>query len=248
MGSRVRLIEGDFRQSLAAARYRLAFALMNTFLHLGRPEQPTALRAWHAALAPGGRLLLDVFAPDVAELAALDGRLEWDRTWTDPSTGRQVMKLLARTVDPAEQVMQVSHIYDEIDAEGIVRRSTASFDLHYVWRFEAELLLEKAGFEVEALYGDWEGGEFDNASEKMIFAGKTVNGTPMTQIGNGLTGPFSMAAGQSSSSASNRRPTQGVGLLTTSRVGNGVIVAVGATVGVGQVAFEPILPCSAMDF
>ncbi len=102
-------------------------------------------------MAPGGLLLLDIFSPDVAELAALNGRLEWDRTFTDPATGRQVMKLLARTVDPAEQTMQVSHIYDEIDAEGIVRRSVASFELRYLWRFEAELLLEKAGFSVEEM-------------------------------------------------------------------------------------------------
>ena len=169
MGDRARLIEGDFAVGLAPGRYRFAFALMNTFLHLpNQDEQLAALHAWHAALAPGGLLVIDILSPDVAELSALNGRLEWDRTWTDPETDRRVMKLLARTVDPAEQVMQVSHIYDEIDAEGVVRRSVAEFELRYVWRFEAELLLEKAGFEVEALYGDWEMGDYDSASERMI--------------------------------------------------------------------------------
>ncbi len=167
---RVRLIEGDFTESLPAGRYRLAFALMNTFLHLADQEtQLAALEAWHEALAPGGLLLIDIFSPDVAELASLNGRLEWDRTWTDPSTGRQVMKFLARTLDPAEQRMQVTHIYDEMDVDGTVRRSVASFELRYLWRFEAELLLEKAGFEVEAVYGDWEMGDYDSASDRMIF-------------------------------------------------------------------------------
>ena len=93
-------MQGDFIQSLPAGRYRFAFALMNTFLHLNRqPRQLAALRNWYDALAPGGLLLLDIFSPDVAELAALNGRLEWDQTWADPATGRQVMKLLARTVD-----------------------------------------------------------------------------------------------------------------------------------------------------
>ncbi|MGE5601879.1 MAG: hypothetical protein ACM30E_02440, partial [Nitrososphaerales archaeon] len=149
-----------------------AFALMNTFLHLDAPGRESTLRAWYNALAPRGLLLIDIFAPDVAELAALNGRLEWDKTWTNPATGRQVMKLLARTVDPAEQVMQVSHIYDEIGADGLVRRSVASFELTYLWRNEAGLLLEKTGFEVEELYGDWEMGDFDSASERMIFVAR----------------------------------------------------------------------------
>jgi SAM-dependent methyltransferase len=172
-GRRVRLIQGDFAKGLEKGRYRFAFALMNTFLHLqDQAGQLAALDAWHDALGPGGLLLIDIFSPDVAELAALNGRLEWDRTWTDPATGSQVMKLLARTVDPAEQLMQVSHIYDEIAADGTVRRSVASFELRYLWRFEAELLLEKAGFEVEELYGDWEMGDYDSSSDRMILIAK----------------------------------------------------------------------------
>ncbi len=172
VGNRVRLIEGDFRHGFAAGRYHFAFALMNTFLHLEQPERESTLREWHDALAPRGLLLIDVFAPDVAELAALNGRLEWDKTWTDPATGRQVMKFLARTVDPAEQVMEVSHIYDEIDTDGLVRRSVSSFELTYLWKNEAHLLLEKTGFEVEELYGDWEMNHFDSASERMILVAK----------------------------------------------------------------------------
>lgn len=172
ISDRGRLIQGDFRHGLTAGRYRLAFALMNTFLHLGRPEQESALRGWHSALAPHGLLLIDIFAPDVAELAALDGRLEWDKTWIDPATGRQVMKLLARTVDPAEQVIEASHIYDEIDADGLVRRSVASFELTYLWKNEAHLLLEKTGFEVEELYGDWAMSDFNSTSERMIFVAR----------------------------------------------------------------------------
>jgi SAM-dependent methyltransferase len=177
---RARLLRGDFAEPGAATgpergRYGFAFALMNTFLHLpDREAQLAALEAWHDALAPGGLLLIDIFAPDVAELASLNGRIEWDQTWTEESTGRQVMKLLARTVDPAAQRMQVSHIYDEVDADGTVRRSVAAFELRYLWRFEAELVLEKAGFEVEAVYGDWDMTPYDSASDRMIFVARAA--------------------------------------------------------------------------
>ena len=49
----------------------------------------------------------------------------------------------------------------------------AGFDLRYLWRFEAELLLERAGFEMEAVYGDWGMGEYESDSDRMILVAKT---------------------------------------------------------------------------
>jgi SAM-dependent methyltransferase len=166
---RVTLVEGDYRDAALAGPYRFAFIVMNTFLHLlTQADQLAALRHWRKHLAPRSLLLIDVFHPDVAQLASLDGRLEWDKTWHDPATGATVMKLLSRTVDLAEQLLHVNLIYDEIFPDGQLKRTLAAFDLRYLWRYEAELLLEKAGFTLEAVYGDWGLGPFESASERMI--------------------------------------------------------------------------------
>ena len=143
--------------------------MMNTFLHLtSRAAQLGALRHWREQLAPGGLLVIDVFNPDPAQLASLDGRLEWENRWTDPQTGNTVMKFLTRTVDLANQTIHVNLIYDEIAGDGRVCRTLVPFDTRYVWRSEAELLLDKAGYALEAIYGDRSLGPFENDSDTMI--------------------------------------------------------------------------------
>ena len=157
----------------ARRSYRLAFVVMNSFLHLDTQErQLAALRHWREHLAPGGLLVIDVFHPDVTQLAGFDGRLEWDKTWNDPETGATVMKWLTRTVDLAEQTLHVTLIYDEVAADGSLRRTLVPFETRYLWRFEAELLLGKAGFTLEALYGDWDANPFESASDRMILVAR----------------------------------------------------------------------------
>jgi hypothetical protein len=82
------------------------------------------------------------------------------------------MKFLTRTVDLAEQVIHVNLIYDEISANGEVRRTVASFDHRYLWRFEAELLMDKAGFALEGIYGDHSLGPFAADSDTMILVAR----------------------------------------------------------------------------
>ncbi len=170
----IRLIEGDFSRADLGGPYRFAFALMNTFLHLPDLEaQIAALMRWREALSPRGLLLIDVFNPDMGQIAAMDGRLEWEQTWTNGTTGERVMKFLTRVVEPAAQVMTVNHIYEEIAADGTVRRTVGSFDLRYIWRFEAELLLDKAGFSVESVFGDWDMSPYASDSERMIIIARS---------------------------------------------------------------------------
>ncbi len=173
VAERVTLVQGDYADAPLAGTYRLAFIVMNTFLHLrAQADQLRALRHWREHMAPGGTLLIDVFHPDVHQLADLDGRLEWDKTWIDPESGATVMKWVTRTVDLAEQTLHVTLIYDEIAADGSLHRTVVPFDIRYLWRFEAELLLEKAGFTLEALYGDWDMGPFESASDRMILVAR----------------------------------------------------------------------------
>ena len=171
------LIQGDYAAAPLAGPYRLAFVVMNSFLHLTtQAGQLTALRHWREHLAPGGLLLIDVYHPDVQQLATLDGRLEWDKTWTDPATGATVMKWITRTVELAEQTLHVNLIYDEIAADGALHRTVVPYDARYLWRFEAELLLDKAGFALEALYGGWDMAPFESASDRMIVVARRPRG------------------------------------------------------------------------
>jgi SAM-dependent methyltransferase len=173
VAERVTLLEGDFGSVGLPGTYRFAFIVMNTFLHLlNREDQLRALRHWHTHLARGAMLLVDVFAPDVTELANLQGQVEFDKSWIDPGGGETVLKQFIRTVDQAEQIMHTLIIYDEIAPDGRMQRTMVPFDLRYIWRFEAELLLEQAGFVVEDVFGDWDLAPFDSASERLILVAR----------------------------------------------------------------------------
>ena len=88
VAERITLVEGDYSAVALAGRFQFAFTVMNTFMYLVEQEtQLRALRHWRGHLAPNGMLLIDVFNPDVAQLAGLDGRLEVDTIWSDPQTG-----------------------------------------------------------------------------------------------------------------------------------------------------------------
>jgi SAM-dependent methyltransferase len=189
LAHRVTLLQGNYVDVTVPGSYGLAFVMMNTFLHLlTKDDQLRALGHWRQCLARDGLLLIDVFHPDVGQLPEFDGRVEWEKTWIEPETGVMVTKFLTRTVNLAEQLIHVNLIYDEIGSEplsnqgqtqpqefsqaaqggGQVRRTLVSFDLRYLWRFEAELLLDKAGFDLEVIYGDLELGPFERSSDRMI--------------------------------------------------------------------------------
>jgi SAM-dependent methyltransferase len=173
LAERVTLIEGDYAVTPFGGPYRFAFCVMNTFLHLlSQESQVAALRHWRQHLTPRGLLLLDIFQPDVRQLADLDGRMVWDKTWTDSATGNTVMKFVTCTVDQALQILHVTMIYDETAPDGTLRRTVAPYDIHYMGRFEAQLLLEKAGYVLEAVYGGWDLAPYEGHSDRIILVAR----------------------------------------------------------------------------
>jgi hypothetical protein len=59
-------------------------------------------------------------------------------------------------------------MYDEIDADGSVRRTTLPFSMRWIYRYEIEHLLARSGFVIEAVYGSYDLDEFGSASELML--------------------------------------------------------------------------------
>jgi len=165
---RVRLHLGDVRQTLPPGPFDLAIVALNSFMHLvSTADQLAALRNLHAALAPGGLLALDLFNPTSRALADLDGELVLDRTFTLPD-GAQVQKFVAQRADMARQLNHVTFIYDELGADGQVRRATHSFTLRWLYRYELEHLLARAGFTIEAIFGSYDLDELHGGSELML--------------------------------------------------------------------------------
>lgn len=169
--ARLQLIEGDLRSfSLPEKSFDFAFCVSNTLMHLdSQTDQLAALRTVHAHLRPGGRLLIDLFNPDIPHLTAISGVQELADRWEDEERDATVLKWVVRRVDVAQQLQETTFIYESVFADGRVEKAVLPFNLRFLWPSEGELLLEKAGFRVEEMWGDCDGNDYGNDSEHLIF-------------------------------------------------------------------------------
>jgi SAM-dependent methyltransferase len=168
--SPIPLIEADLRSfDLPHKHFAFAFCTSNTLMHLTtQADQFAVLRNAQRHLRPGGLLLIDLFNPDLPRLLAVNGLQELADQWIDTATGAQVFKWSVRTVDWAEQIQETLFIYEEVLPDGTVHRTACPFTLRFLWRSEAELLLEKAGLIVQEIWGDFDGNPYDSSSEHLI--------------------------------------------------------------------------------
>ncbi len=131
-------------------------------------DQIESLARIRQHLNPGGRLLLDLFNPDMGRLLDFRGQVSMDKVMIDPETGHRLIKLRSEKVDLSQQTVHVMYMIDDVDEQGIVHRTLVPFSLRYLFRTEMEHLLHRAGFSVEAVYGSYDLDDFDSDSDKMI--------------------------------------------------------------------------------
>ncbi len=165
------LIQADARTWQSDTRYGLAIVALNSFMHMTTTtDQLDMLATIHDVLQPGGRLVIDVFNPDIRSIPRYRGDVVLDRQFMLPD-GRQVQKFVVQWADVVAQQINVVFMYD-INDDAQMRRVTASFTMRWLWHYEAEHLLARAGFVLEHVYGDYELGPLTNESEQMIFVAR----------------------------------------------------------------------------
>ena len=138
-------------------------------------DQFACLRCVRNHLAPGGRLAINIFNPDIAIMGqwlttkrgAVQGRRDDS---LHPTTGRIIKAWETRSYHPATQEVRSQFIDEEVADDGVVASKVyRGLRLRYLFRYEMEHLLIRAGYEVEALYGDCFNSEFEDTSPEMIW-------------------------------------------------------------------------------
>jgi SAM-dependent methyltransferase len=157
--ARVTLVEGDMRNFQLGRQFALATIPFRPFQHLITvEEQLTCLQGIQRHLAPGGRLILVLFNPSLPFLVD-DSRLEeyGDEPEFVMPDGRRVLRRF-RTLrrDWLAQVQDVELIYYVTHPDGRQERLVHAFPMRYLFRYEAEHLLARCGFRIEALYADYD--------------------------------------------------------------------------------------------
>jgi SAM-dependent methyltransferase len=173
VNDRVTLIQGDMRDFEISSRFALAIIPINTFMHCyDTEEQLSCLGCVHRHMQSGGQLVVDVYHPDPQSLLEADGRLICDGTTRSRQTGNLIQRLYTRRLDLANQTQYITFILDELEAAGTVRRTLFPFRMRFVYRYEMELLLRTAGYNLEAIYGSYDLEPFESDSERMLFVAR----------------------------------------------------------------------------
>ena len=172
----IRLVQADMRSfQLAQIEVDFVFVVSNTLMHLTtQADQLMALKCANRHLRVGGLLLIDLFNPDVAYLESIAGIQELADRWEDGKSGAQVLKWTTRYLDAARQLQETLFIYEEIFPDGRAAQTRISFRLRYWWPDEGARLLQKAGFAVDELFGDFDGSPYHRDSERLIFIARKL--------------------------------------------------------------------------
>jgi len=128
-------------------------------------ERVATLRNVRAALAPGGRLVFNAFVPSHAYVAEHYGETRTRTAVVDGRRYRQEKRV--EFEDEVERVVRTERRFyddetDELVAEGVERLAS-------VTKPEAELLLDRAGFDEREVYGGFGGAPLVGPHQEMVW-------------------------------------------------------------------------------
>ena len=170
-GGSVALVRGDMRLFHLDRTFPLIVIPFNGFLSLLTVEdQVRALGCIKTHLAPGGRLVFNIFVPDL-DMLVQEGDVPYHlRDVTDPETGARRVLWHQSRYDNLNQIINARVIVEELDDDSAVgRRLYRDFQLRYVYRWEMHHLLTTCGYEVVELYGGFDRSVFDESSTEMVW-------------------------------------------------------------------------------
>jgi SAM-dependent methyltransferase len=171
--ARVTFHAGDALTLPLEVKANITIIPYNTFMHFHDQEDQLRLlgriRQW---TQPDGLLIIDL--PNAGEaFAGMDtGAVTLERSFMEPESGHIVMQHSVSELDRVEQIMSVTWIYDEVDADGVVRRTLAPVTNRYYFFSEIQLLLKASGFNEVDVYGDFDYSPFVDGAPRMIVLAK----------------------------------------------------------------------------
>jgi SAM-dependent methyltransferase len=172
-----RLVQADMREfELAEHDLDMAIVAVKSFAYLTElGDQLRCLRRIAAHLRPGGLLAIDFLHPRPEWVGAATGSMRDDLLQRVPSRGFTLSRVESVvSTDLARQVRVIRSIYELIDDRGaVIEKRFVEWPYRWTYRFEAQHLLERAGFEVEAVYGGYRREPFASDSAAMLFLART---------------------------------------------------------------------------
>jgi SAM-dependent methyltransferase len=165
----VNLVQGDMRKFDLGKKYALIYIAFRSFqCLLTKADQMACLHCIHDHVTTDGRCVIDLFAPRHDYLAKDKLILDLG-TFHDEEHDVTISRRSEVCYDLPEQTLHEDRFYEWKDKDGKSHRSVWSYDISYLFRYEAQLLFEKCGFTVEDLFGDFDRSPYNYVSGEQIF-------------------------------------------------------------------------------
>ncbi len=161
--SKVALVEADMRAFALDRTFAMVTMPFRPFQHLITVEDQLAcLACIRRHLSEGGTLLLDLFNPSLEHLVnrVIGEEFAEEPEFTMPDGRRVVRRHKIAAHDRANQTTDVELIYYVTHPDGHAERRVHAFRFRYLFRFEVEHLLARAGFQVETIYSGYDKSAF----------------------------------------------------------------------------------------
>ncbi|MDF2973537.1 MAG: methyltransferase protein [Microvirga sp.] len=148
----ITFVHGDMRRFKLDRRFSVVIISCNSLAHLTTNEElKSCLRSVAKHLVPGGLVAFDIVNPNLRELLRPETQSVRLDVGPNPSAAVAVEEIA--TYDPVQQIRVAQwRILDKTDRS----REIAPLALRVVYPQEVSLLLDAAGFELAARYGDFD--------------------------------------------------------------------------------------------
>jgi SAM-dependent methyltransferase len=179
--SHVQLVQGDMTNFRLGTTFELAIIPNHGFQHLvGIAQQMACLRDINHHVAMNAKLIFDVFYVDFKVIHDPRSLSETeDPRKYELSDGRSVRRAQRfASFHPAEQYNDVELIYYVTGPSGNTERTVHGFPMRYFFRYELEHLLERCGFRVTELYGNFDESPLTTGSPEMVVIAEKVKERP----------------------------------------------------------------------
>jgi SAM-dependent methyltransferase len=144
-GERLEVRLADFGRDRLGADFALVFVAFNTFFALAdQSSQVACVANVAAALAPGGRFVMEAFVPDL-------GRFDRGQRTDTTAIAVQQVTINSAIHDPVSQRVESMHTI--VRPDGIAMYPVV---ICYAWPAELDLMARLAGLEPEHRWGGWD--------------------------------------------------------------------------------------------
>ena len=167
----LKLLWADMRDFNLSSEFKLVIIPFRGLLSLlSVDDEIRTLMNIKRHLAPGGKLIFDIFVPDL-DMMVQEGDVPYHfRDVADTEIGRHLVVWNQARYDAFSQVMSIRTTIEQLDDSGRVSSKIyRDFALRYIFRWEMHHLLGLCGYDVRALYGNFERGEFREDSTEMVW-------------------------------------------------------------------------------